>query len=97
MILQRGLSEKNMRLCELRSKEVINMCNWKKLGCVEDVILDLCCGRIEAIIIPGPGKFCNFLGTEKEYVISVECIRKIGPDIILVEIQEEKCLQNCKL
>ena len=42
---------------------------------MEDVILDLCCGRIEAIIIPGPGKFCNFLGTEKEYVISVECIR----------------------
>lgn len=86
-----------MRLCELREKEVINTCNCRRLGCVEDVELDLCKGKVEAIIIPGPGKICGFLGSDKEFVIPVECIRKVGPDIILVEIVEEKFLQNCKL
>lgn len=86
-----------MRLCELREKEVINTCNCRRLGCVEDVELDLCKGKVEAIIIPGPGKICGFLGSDKEFVIPVECIRKVGPDIILVDIVEEKFLQNCKL
>ena len=86
-----------MRLCELREKEVINTCNCRRLGCVEDVELDLCKGKVEAINIPGPGKICGFLGSDKEFVIPVECIRKVGPDIILVEIVEEKFLQNCKL
>ena len=29
-----------------------------------------------------------------EYVIPFACIRKIGPDIVIVEIQEEKFLQK---
>ncbi|MCI8291946.1 MAG: YlmC/YmxH family sporulation protein [Hespellia sp.] len=86
-----------MRLCELREKEVINTCDCKRLGCVEDVILDLCKGRVEAIVIPVPGKICGLLGSDKEYIIPVECIRKIGPDIILVDIVEEKFIHSCKL
>ena len=74
-----------MRICELREKEVINICNCKRLGCD---------GCVEAIIIPGPGRICGFLGTDCEYVIPFACIKKIGPDIILVEIQEEKFLQK---
>ena len=85
-----------MRLCELRAKEVINICDGKRLGNVEDVLLDVCKGCISAIIIPGPGRICGFLGTDKEYIIPIECIRKVGEDIILVEVNEEKCLQNCK-
>ena len=49
---------------------------------------------IEALIVPGPGKFCGFFGTDSEYVIPFACIKKIGPDIILVEIKEEKFLQK---
>ena len=47
-----------------------------------------------ALIVPGPGKFCGFFGTDSEYVIPFACIKKIGPDIILVEIKEEKFLQK---
>ena len=79
-----------MRLCELREKEVVNCCNWKRLGCVVDVELDMCNGNVEAIIVPGPGKIWGFLATDCEFVIPFACIKKIGPDIILVEIQEEK-------
>ncbi len=55
-----------------------------------------CNGCIEAIIIPGPGRICGFLGSDSEYIIPFECIKKIGEDIILVEICEEKCLHSCK-
>lgn len=85
-----------MRLCELREKEVINACDCKRLGCIVDVVIDICKGCIEAIIIPGPGRICGFLGSDSEYVIPFECIKKIGEDIILVEICEEKFLHNCK-
>lgn len=85
-----------MRLCELREKEVINICNCRRLGCVVDVEINICDGCIEAIIVPGPGHICGFLGNDKEFVIPFECIKKIGPDIILVEICEEKFLKCCK-
>lgn len=84
-----------IRFCDLRAKEVINTCNCKRLGCVIDILLNTCTGCVEAIIIPGPGKICGFLGYDAEYVIPFSCICKIGPDIILVEIEEEKFLKSC--
>jgi YlmC/YmxH family sporulation protein len=78
----------------MRDKEVINICDGKRLGCVMDLEFDACNGKIEKIIIPGPGKICGVFGTDSEYVIPFGCIKKIGPDIILVEIQEEKFLQK---
>lgn len=85
-----------MRFCELREKEVINCCNGKRLGCVADLEFDPCSGKIEAVIIPGPGRICSFLGGDSEFVIPFECIKKIGEDIVLVEIREEKFLKQCK-
>ncbi len=90
------MKEEKIRFCAFRNKEVINMCNCKRLGCVTDLLIDVCSGCIEAIILPGPGKICGFLGYDAEYVIPYQCIRKVGPDIILVEIQEDKCLKGCK-
>ena len=51
---------------------------------------------VEALIVPGPGRICGFLGYDAEYIIPFECIRRIGEDIILVEIKEDKCLKPCK-
>ena len=80
----------------MRDKEVINSCDCKRLGCVADIEFDSCKGKIEAIVIPGPGRICGFLGSDSEFVIPFECIKKIGEDIILVEICEEKFLKECK-
>jgi len=90
------MKEEKIRFCAFRNKEVINICNCKRLGCVTDLLIDVCSGCIEAIILPGPGKICGFLGYDAEYVIPYQCIRKVGSDIILVEIQEDKCLKGCK-
>ena len=85
-----------MRLCEMREKEVINLCNCKKLGCVSDIVFDECKGCIEAIVVPVPGKWLGLLGPESELVIPFECIKQIGPDIVMVDICEEKFLKSCK-
>ena len=91
-----GETGDDMRLCELREKEVINLCTCKRLGCVEDLVFDLCDGCIQAIIVPERMKFCGIFGSDCEYIIPFECIKKVGSDIILVEISEEKCLKGCK-
>lgn len=86
-----------MRIYDLRQKEVINSCDCKRLGFVGDLEINLCDCRITHIIVPGPGKLCGLLGKDMEYVIPCQCIRQVGPDIILVEIKEEDVLVKCKI
>ena len=83
-----------MRLCELKQKEVINTCTCKSLGCPVDLEFNYKTGKIESLILPGPGRFCCFWGSESEYIIPWNCICQIGDDIILVEIQEDKCFRK---
>lgn len=84
-----------MRLCELKQKEVINICTCKSLGCPVDVEIDCANGCITALIVPGPGRICGLFGRDTECIIPWACIKQIGDDIILVEINEEKCFQAC--
>lgn len=84
-----------MRICELKQKEIINICTCRSLGCPIDVEFDCKTNRLTALIVPGPGRFCCcFFNRESEYIIPWECICQIGADIILVKIQEEKCLHK---
>ncbi len=83
-----------MRICDLKQKEVINTCTCRCLGIPIDVEFECPEGRLTALIVPGPGKFCGIFGRESEYVIPWKCIRQIGADIILVDIDEEKCLRK---
>lgn len=86
-----------MRLCELKQKEIINACTCRSLGCPIDIEFDCKTNQLTALIVPGPGHFCSFFGRDSEYIIPWNCICKIGEDIILVEIQEEKCFHKEKL
>lgn len=86
-----------MRLCEMKEKEVVNACNCCRIGCVMDVDINSCTGCIEAIIVPKQSRVCGFLGADSEYIIPFSCIKCIGPDVILVEIVEEKFLHKCKV
>lgn len=81
-----------MRICDLREKQVINCNNCRILGYVQDIEFDLCSGCIKAIIVPGPAKFWCFFGNDCEYVIPFECIANVGPDVILVNVCEEKVI-----
>jgi len=68
-----------------RCKEVVNVCDGSRLGYTCDLELDTNCGRVLAIVVPGPGRFFGLFGREADYVIPWECIRRIGEDIILVD------------
>ena len=78
-----------MSIRELQKKEVINTRNCASLGVVADIEFDPKCGKITAIVVPGPGKICCLFGRETQYVIPWECIRQIGEDIILVCVEED--------
>lgn len=72
--------------CELRQKEVINVCDGARLGAICDLELDICAGTILALIVPGPARCFGLLHSAEELVIPFCQIKKIGEDVILVEI-----------
>lgn len=72
------------RLADLRCREVINLCDGCRMGYVGDVEIDILCGRVVALIVPGRARFFGLFGREDDYIIPWECIEKIGEDIILV-------------
>ena len=75
-----------MTFCELRQKEVINICDGARLGCICDLELEPCSGQILSIIVPGPGRLWGLLRGGEEIVIPYCKICKIGMDVILVDL-----------
>ena len=86
-----------MRICDLKEKEVINICDGERMGYVEDVEFDLCTAKITHIIVPGPCKFFGVLGREEEFIIPIGDICKIGVDLILVEANLEQVRKKCEM
>ena len=76
-----------MRLSELRCREIINVCTGQRLGYVCDAEFEMPSGTLRALIVPGPCRFFGLFGREPDFLIPLDRITKIGPDIILVDIQ----------
>ncbi|MBP3448593.1 MAG: YlmC/YmxH family sporulation protein [Clostridia bacterium] len=76
------------RVGELQKKEVINLVNGRRLGFVYDVEVDLEQGKVISVIVPGQNRFFRLFWKYEELVISFDQIKKIGDDIILVEMEE---------
>ena len=68
---------------DFREKEVVNICDGKKLGCVAEIEFNVCDGKLTAIIVPIEGGFLG-LGGKERIVIPWEKIVRIGEDVILV-------------
>ena len=81
-----------MRMCELKQKEVINCRDGERLGFVCDLEFDIHSGCILKLIVPGPCKIWGILGRDHEYIINFCCIKQIGTDVILVDIDADKAL-----
>ncbi len=78
---------------KLRQKEVVNMIDGARLGYICDLLLDVCTGKICALVVPGPSKFSFFFKGDRDTVIPWNHIRKIGEDVILVEV-DMNCMPN---
>lgn len=85
-----------MRICELREKEVVNVCDGERLGNICDVDFEERTGRICSLIIPGPCKVFGIIGRDSEYIIPYECVKRIGADVVLIEVEASKCLHKCE-
>lgn len=87
-----NLGEKIVTMEQLHEKEVINIIDGKRLGYPCDVQMNLCDGRIVAVIVPSGGGFMGMGGKHEDIVIPWENIEKIGKDIILVKcVPDRKC------
>ena len=45
--------------CDLKRKDVVNVCDGKNLGNAYDLILDTCCGQVLGIVVPISKSFFN--------------------------------------
>ncbi|HHY45040.1 MAG TPA: YlmC/YmxH family sporulation protein [Firmicutes bacterium] len=77
-----------IRASDLATRDVVNTVDGRRLGNIVDVELDLTNGRIVAVIVPGQPKMLGVFGRSDDYVVPWENIKKIGEDVILVEISE---------
>ena len=80
-----------MRVTELHCKEVICISDGRRLGFICDVEVEIPSGNIIAIVVPGPCRLWGVVGRQDDYVIPWRCIKRIGPDIVLVDIKPDEC------
>lgn len=83
-----------MTLSELRTKEVIDVHDGRRLGRVMD--LEFCpqSARVTALVVPAETSFLQSLRGEKcGMVIAWESICRIGDDVILVSTAENNIRQ----
>lgn len=72
-------------LTDLTEKQVVNLCDGKILGNIVDFKIDICSGRLTAIILPGESGIFGFKKC-MDIVIPWEKICKIGKDAIIVDV-----------
>ncbi len=77
-----------VRISDLRTREVVNVVDGRRLGPICDMEVDLTTGEVKSIVVPGPARLMGILGRYNDYVIPWERIRRIGLDVILVEASE---------
>lgn len=81
----------SMKFTQLQCKEVICVKDGRRLGFVADVLVEIPEGTINAIVVPGPFRYLGMVGHVDDYVIPWNCICRVGPDIVLVDIRPEDC------
>ena len=80
-----------IRFTSLQCKEVICVSDGRRLGFISDVQVDVPEGRVCAIVVPCPCKGLGLVGKREDYIIPWSCIRRIGPDIVLVDTEPGQC------
>ena len=80
----------------MREKEIINLRDGCRLGCVCDVEFDTCSGHIVSIVVLGRGKMFGFGSKCDDIKICWSDIKVIGDDTILVDFDcPKECQKSC--
>ncbi len=75
-----------VKLSDLRTREVINVLDGKRLGSIIDIEIDIERGRVLALVLPGQGRGWSVFTRREEIIVPWDKIVRIGRDVILVEI-----------
>lgn len=84
----------NHRLGDLRSKEVIDMTNGKRIGFIGDIELNTATGAVAAIVIYGRLRGLGLFGRDEELVIPWQQITLFGDDTVLVRPNPQDALRH---
>jgi YlmC/YmxH family sporulation protein len=93
ILINGGVAEM-IKVSELKMKDIINVVDGKRLGFIKDIELNLAGGRIHSLILPGSTKFMGIFGRCDDVAINWNQIKKVGTDVILVEVQSFTELRN---
>ena len=69
----------------LQEKEVINICDGRRLGFVGDLELKVPEGEVKALIVFGPCRFFGLFGRGEDFYGPWACGPRVGDDIILID------------
>jgi len=89
-----------VRLNDLVGKEMVNIYDGMRMGTVgeSDMFVDEENGSIVSIILPNRGNAFNFWADRQKLVIPWEAVKKIGREVIVVDIdQTHMRLKNSSL
>lgn len=78
-----------MRISDLRSREIVNLSDGRKLGIFDDLEIDTTKGVIKALIITGSSGFLGFFQQEQDSIIPWEKVVKIGQDVIIADLSSK--------
>lgn len=76
-----------MLLSDLQSKNLVNINDGKNIGNIIDAKVNEEDGSIKSLIIEAKGSMFSFLNKDTEVEIFWSDIKKIGEDVILVNIK----------
>ncbi|MBO5022653.1 MAG: YlmC/YmxH family sporulation protein [Clostridia bacterium] len=71
---------------ELRCKEVVNVCDGKRLGHITDIVFDLGTACVLGFVLPGEKTGWNLFKPNEQIFLPYRAIVRIGEDTILVEL-----------
>ena len=71
---------------ELRCKEVVNVCDGKRLGHITDIVFDLCSACVLGFVLPGEKTGWNIFKNCSSLFLPYGAIVRVGEDTILVEL-----------
>ncbi len=81
------MCEDDLSYCELRSKEVVNATDGKRMGRIVDILFSRTDGTISGIVVPFARR--SVFSKNQDIFIPWRCVQKIGEDVILVNLVME--------
>ena len=82
----------SMKLSLMGGKEIVNLYDGSRLGIIaeSDLLIDEKSGKIAALLIPGEKSLLSLFSNNSFFEIPWESIKKIGNDMIIIEMEDNK-------